>query len=423
MAKNSTIYQKRGNLNFKERKLISEINSAIEKNPDLASTIAPAIDFEELKQLHQKTVSDVVDFEEIVPEPVQKTAPIIDPLNRDEPNVRDYVMDDKFDPFADFQKSSKSNFSEPTNYSQAFDLPDEDEMRGGGQKREPNQRNQSQRPSQRSQPISSGDDSGKDKRRSKRFAKSVINTVCNLFEVGFVWYATKDINENKLAEYEVTGEIDVNALLSLPDGMEVTIKEFFLSQLGDIQVASKISKEKRDDLTESLTELFIEKNIQPSPNWEFALELGSVLAEQGIKLYMIANQNKQILDQLRERNAILKMEQEPQAPPPQDYSFEKEAPSVKVATERVARERYRTPSRSFEPKNYKHRSETPEYRSNLQKARAQQEANRDDKLKQRLFDNDPNPDTIARASDSVLMDMDEDIENELSLLESIETKE
>jgi hypothetical protein len=397
MAKNSTIYQKRGNLNFKERKLISEINSAVEKNPELSSSFSPAIDFDELKQLHQRVVADVVEFEEIAPvssEPEVKKAPIIDPLNRDEPNVRDYVMDDKFDPFADFQKSSKSNFSEPTNYAQAFDLPDEEEMRGGGQKREPNQRNQNPRPSQRSQPISSGDDTGKDKRRSKRFAKSVTNTVCNLFEVGFVWYATKDINENKLAEYEITGEIDVNALLDMPDGTEATVKEFFLSQLGDIQQASKISKERRDDLTESLTELFIEKNIQPSPTWEFAFDVFSVLAEQSVKLYIISNQNKQILDQLRERNAMSRMEQGEQipTPPPADYSTVEPTPEPTPQ-----RENFRSPRRAKK----QHISETLAYRNDLKKARAEQNTKQD----------------------SVLMDMDNEIENELSLLEEIETKE
>lgn len=327
MAKNSSIYQKRGNLNFKERKMISDINEALTKNPELEQTLAPASNFDELKELHTKFMAEAVEFEEVpkmteTPETNSRKAPIIDPLNRDEPNVRDYVMDDKFDPFADFQKGNQSNFSEPTNFGQAFDLPDEDEMqnsrqnKGGSsnQQRQNNQKSNNQRP----QPVFS-EDSVKDKRRSKRFAKSIINTTCNLLEVGFVWYATKDINENKLAEYELTNEIDVNALLSLPDGSEVTIKEFFLSQLGDIQEASKITQEERDDLTDALTEIFIEKNIQPSPAYEFGMTALSVLAKKGIQLYMISNQNNQILNQLREKNALMREQnqQQYQQPTPQ----------------------------------------------------------------------------------------------------------
>lgn len=331
MAKNSSIYRKRGNLNFKERKLISEISEALDKNPELEANITPASNYEELKELHIQYASQSVDFEEVkitpeATEPTSQKAPLIDPLNRDEPNVRDYVMDDKFDPFADFQKGNQSNFSEPTNFGQAFDLPDEEEMAGNRQSRggsNSQQRQGGQRPAQRPQPAFS-EDSAKDKRRSKRFAKSIINTTCNLLEVGFVWYATKDINESKLAEYELTQEIDVNALLSLPDGSEVTIKEFFLNQLGDIQEASKISQEERDDLVDSLTEIFIEKNIQPSPAYEFGMNALSVLAKQGIKLYMIANQNNQILNQLRERNALMREQNQPNfqqpAQPQQEFT-------------------------------------------------------------------------------------------------------
>jgi len=330
MAKNSSIYQKRGNLNFKERKMISEINSALEQNPTLEKDLIPASSFDELKELHTKMLATEVAFEDIEtktePTPTgeattEKQAPFIDPLNRDEPNVRDYVMDDKFDPFADFQSANKSNFQEPTNFGQAFDLPDEEELRGNSQnKGGASQQRPTQRGQQRPQPINSGEDTGKDKRRSKRFAKSVVNTVCDLMEVGFIWFATKDISEQKLAEYEISNEIDVNALLTLPDGTDATVKEFFLSQLGQIEQASKISQDDREDLIESLTELFIEKNIQPSPAYEFGLNALTVVAKQGIQLYMIVSQNNQIINQLRERNALMREQpQQYQTPPPQQY--------------------------------------------------------------------------------------------------------
>jgi len=307
MAKNNIIYQKRGNLNFKERKMISDINAVLAKKPELEQTLIPASNFDELKDLHTKFIADDVDFVDIKPNPrTSQKAPVIDPLNRDEPAVRDYVMDDKFDPFADFQKESQSTYKEPTNFAQAFDLPDEDELKNNPQPIGNTQQRPNKTETQRPQLVSSGEDTGKDKRRSKRFAKSIVTTVCNLLEVGFVWYATKDINENKLAEYEMSGEIDVYALLAMPDGSEATIKEFFLSQLGDIAEASKITQEKRDDLSDSLTELFIDKNIHPTPAFEFGMNLVSVLAEQSIKLYMISNQNTLIINQLREKNALLR---------------------------------------------------------------------------------------------------------------------
>jgi hypothetical protein len=413
MAKNSSIYQKRGNLNFKERKLISDINSAMEKNPELEQGLTPANSFDELKELHTRFLADEVAFEEVpntnagASEPVTKQAPLIDPLNRDEPNVRDYVMDDKFDPFADFQKGNTSTYQEPTNYGQAFDLPDEDEMRGGSQqKSNSNQRPQKSNSNQRPQPINSGDDSGKDKRRSKRFAKSIVNTTCSLLEVGFVWYATKDINEQKLAEYELTSEINVNAILSMPDGSEATVKEFFISQFGQIEQASKISQEERDDLIDSLTEVFIEKNIQPSPTYELGINALSIIAKQGIKLYVISSQNSQIINQLREQNALQRESNMPRNEPiPKSYATPE-------------------PSDNYPPQNPNSKDYvSPEYIANLELARADKEARKDERLSRKLFDSEPNEDTIRKASESVLLDTDSLIDNELSLLDEIPTKE
>ena len=307
---NKNIYQKRGNLNYKERKLIDSIKEKLTSNPEMESTFTPAQDFEELQSLHNKLTAPEVEFEEvddsIIPEPEEKTSkPFIDPLNREEPNVRDYVMEDKFDPFADFSQSKKSEYSEPQNYSQAFDIPDPDDFKNENVNTGSKQQNQrSERVQSRPQSNSgSSDDSPKDRRKSKRFAGTVVNTICNLFEVGFVWYATKDINEQKLAEYEMSGEMDLSVLVELPDGSEATIKQFFLNQLDAITVASKIDKEKREDLIDALTELFIEKNIQPSASYDVALSGISLLAEQTIKLFMITSTNNSILAQLRERNA------------------------------------------------------------------------------------------------------------------------
>jgi hypothetical protein len=388
MAKNSTIYQKRGNLNFKERKMISEINAVLEKSPELEQSIVPASNFDELKELHTKYIAEVVEFEEVAPSSsteTPKSAPIIDPLNRDEPNVREYVMDDKFDPFADFTQSKNSNYQEPTNYGQAFDLPDEEDMSNPRQNRDRNSQKSNSKQNQRPQPIMSGEDTGKDKRRSKRFAKSIINTTCNLIEVGFVWFATKDINESKLVEYELTNEIDVNSLLEMPNGAEITVREFFLSQLGQIESASKITQEEREDLTDGLTEIFIEKNIQPSPAYEFGMTALSVVAKKGIQLYMISTQNNQIINQLREKNALLRGEQpiyrEPEAPTP---PFQSESVAETVISKRPA---------SNKP------SSSPEYLEQLK---------------------------MARESENNLStedDIDMQMENELSLLEQIETKE
>ena len=147
MNKNSVFYLKKGNLNYKERTMLDALKKATNDNPELLSEITPANDFNELKILHDKlTIQDV---EPVMIEPNMKeestpeSNPFIDPLNREEPNVRDYVMDDKFDPFADFQKSNKSAFGEPQTYDQAFEYPTDEELR---QTNQSNQQSKTNRP-------------------------------------------------------------------------------------------------------------------------------------------------------------------------------------------------------------------------------------------------------------------------------------
>ena len=319
-------YKKRGNLNWKERKLLGDIEEAIEKNPGIGN-IEPATTFDELEKLHVRVASSDAVIDDSKPdtdtlpkdagEKTPRSNPFIDPLNREEPNVRDYVLEDQFDPFADHAGTTKhsSTFVEPTDYDSAFGIPDEEQLRKDAKQpqQRPGQAQQRPQPQNNSQPSQ---DSGRDTRKSKRFAKTIVNTICNLLEVGFVWYATKDITEQKLTEYEMSGEMDLSVLVELPDGTEATVKQFFLNQLGDIQEASKIEKEKRDNLVDSLTELFIEKNIQPSSSVNVAIDGITVVAEQFMKIFMIVSQNNSILNQLRERNAGTQEQGIPTPPPP-----------------------------------------------------------------------------------------------------------
>jgi hypothetical protein len=325
MNKNSDFYQKKGNLNYKERTMLESIKKKVQSNPELSQDITPASNFDELKRLYEEITSDVVEeIKEEIPTEIKNETmekPFIDPLNREEPNVRDYVMDDKFDPFADFQKSNKSAFGEPQSYDQAFEFPTDEELRNtnANSNAQQNQKTQQRPTNSNSGQQGQSGDAQKDKRKAKRFAKTIVDLVCGLMEVGFVWYATKDINPNKLTEYELNGEMDLSALVELPDGTEATIKQYFISQLGEIEVASKIAPERREQLTDDLTEVFIENNIQPSANLNMAISGLTLVAEQGIKISQIVSTNNQLLNQLRER----KMEETPyqyaETPDPVSY--------------------------------------------------------------------------------------------------------
>ena len=419
-------YRKKGNYNYKERTMLSEIAQRLTEKPELESSVTPASSFDELKSLHQTIMSDVAEIledtittpsaSETIPpveEPKEVKSPFIDPLNREEPNVRDYVMEDQFDPFADFNRQTKhkSEFREPTNFDDAFNVPDEEEMRNAGKEqiRGGQQKQQQSRPQPQRQSNDGGSDwggsSGVNKRKSKRFATSIVNVTCRLLEVGFVWYATKDINEQKLAEYEMTGEIDLSLIVELPSGQEATIKDFFLNQLGDIQEASKINPESKAELIEALTELFVEKNIQPSATYDVLLSGVSIVAEQGIKLMMIVQQNNAILNQLRDRGRT------------QDVPYQEPEPTPPPRSQpQPQRQGYTNP----EPTPF-----DPDWESK-EIMKAERDYRQSQKMADQYFGAEPNEQIIAQADQNILdddIDLDDEIENDLSLLDGIETKE
>lgn len=407
-------YKKRGNLNYKERSMLEEISARIIANPELAKDITPANNFDELKSLHMDLTTSVAEVieetktdEEVIAPKTESKKPFLDPMNREEPNVRDYVMEDKFDPFADFNKAQrgKSEYIEPQNFNEAFDLPDSDEMSGNKQSSSSSS-SKSNKPSPRPVSDDVSASSGSSRRKAKRFAASIVNATCDLFEVGFQWYATKDINENKLAEYEMSGEMDLSLLVDLPSGHEVTIKEFFLNQLDEIEQASKIPPHKREGLIESCTELFVEKNIQPSASYSVLIDGVTILAEQGIKLMMITSQNTAILNQLRERGGTA-----PQSSP-RTY-----APRSTNDIRQQQSEFEREQKEFQEQKREFARQQQKQYESELKSERSR--ANQ-------YFEVEPSESIIERASRDILlsdMSLEEEIANDLSLLDEFQTKE
>ncbi len=60
MNKNSDFYQKKGNLNYKERTMLESIKKKVQSNPELIENITPASNLDELKRLHAEITSDIV---------------------------------------------------------------------------------------------------------------------------------------------------------------------------------------------------------------------------------------------------------------------------------------------------------------------------------------------------------------------------
>lgn len=336
-----TVYTKTRRKNYKEKRyveLLEEIISKkIEENPELADSFRPAESFEELEKMYNLyTSEDAViekeninknknnmanevdetedDFEQQKPnrpkggdeDSIDKE--FVDPFNREEPIVRDYVLDggDLADPnTVDF--SGQSSFDEPTSFDEAFVLPDENTPPpssggggfGGGSQRPPREEREEPREQARINPDFDDMSSGKKRKSTKKFAKYIVETVCMLQEKGFVWYATKDITEAKLVEYELKQQMDLSLLLNMPDGQEVTVKQFFQNQCIIAEQAAVIDEESKADLSEALAEVLLEKGIAPTPTQELMLIAGKVLLGQAITLFTLKASSDSVLTQLR----------------------------------------------------------------------------------------------------------------------------
>lgn len=333
------IYNKLGKQNWKEKRFVEGITEKLmeqsQTDPSVLRNITPVNSIEELEAWHKRLTAEAVEFEELpkteTPEPSNnntmsdndKKPKSPDPFNRQEPNVRDYVLKDTFAPDNDTSSKIKSQYAEPLSFDDAFHIPSDEEIAqaqaqannrpsGGG----------SQAPRQNSGGGGEDVDPARARRRSKRFAKQIVEMTCMALEIGFVWYCSKDINESKLAEYELTGELDLSAVLDMPEGDQITVKEFFMQQLGGIVEDSKIDREDREELTDALTEVFIEKNIAPKPEWELALVAITVVGKQSLKAIARSKQINGLIEQLKIQNSFNRQQQAPQ----QQY-YEQPAPA------------------------------------------------------------------------------------------------
>lgn len=361
------IYLKKGNLNYKERKMVDKIRAVMNEkmlnDPSIENRFQPATNFDELKKLHETYCVEDVAFEEIgtsndsgnagsqaggneeeeeyeeeeeededegsdnpndkksddnsnsskIQEDPEfqenKTArKMTDPLNREEPKVRGYVLDTDQSSQRETLKTGpeRTVFEEPVSFNEAFTIPtDDDENSGDGKQKQLTQgsdKGKSSSSSETRQNINPNFDEmsgAKKKKSTKKFAKYIVETVCMLSEKGFVWYANKDINEAKLVEYEVKDEIDLQLLVTLEDGQEATVKAFFQQQCFKAEQLSKIDQEEKEDLIDALAEVLLEKGVAPTPSQELMMVGLKIFGGQVLNLIALKSQTNSLLDQLR----------------------------------------------------------------------------------------------------------------------------
>lgn len=342
------VYNKRGKKNYKEVRLVNELKAELEKRAKDDHTIVhnfkPADSFEELKKLHTEYLSTDAKYEEVEEksnlddmakkqnidieiDDMSDDSSFVDPFNRQEPTTYDYTNEGGFSKESTPKNTGQVDFAEPTSFDEAFELPvegeDDEPVENDGQQKQKDQKQQKE-PKQKyvkEDPWNSSFDdmsSGNQKKSTKKFAKYIVEAVCALAEKGFVWYANKDINDAKLAEYELSNEMDLSILVTLENGQEATVKRFFQNQCIAAEQLSKFDDEEKKDMSEALSAVLLEKGVAPTPTQELLIVVGGVLVKKGAMLLSLKAQTNSLLDQLRAMNTN-KAPQYSQSPEPQQY--------------------------------------------------------------------------------------------------------
>lgn len=228
-----------------------------------------------------------------------------DPFTSANPKVRDYVLKDSMSPDGNKHEiGSTKTLDEPTSHGDAFAFPDDYE---DGKKTNSNNKGPSNsEPKEKQAPVNPAFDEmshQKKSKQTKRFAKHIVEAVAMGLEFGYVWWTTKDINEAALAGYELNNEMDLTLLLSLNEGQEITVREFFVQKCAEAKEAGKISVEDKEDLADALADVMMEKGIAPTPMQTLIMVSLKIVGGQVMKAVMSKGETSSVLMQLRTMNA------------------------------------------------------------------------------------------------------------------------
>lgn len=214
----------------------------------------------------------------------------VDELNNAEPVINSYVMDEGFASSDKPKYEQKKIFEEPTSHDEAFLFPEDIEV---GKEKEAKDKAKKEpaykKPKVEAKPPLNPDfdemSNAKKKKQTRLFAKFIVEGVCKLAEKGFIWFATKDTNEAKLMEYEISNEIDLGLLLTLEEGQQITIKKWFEGMNLSAEQIAVIGQEDKDDLSDALAEVLMEKGFAPTPMQQLIIVSVKIfLVDKGLQL-------------------------------------------------------------------------------------------------------------------------------------------
>jgi hypothetical protein len=324
------IYNKKGNHNFKERKLEKALKEFFEKNPDKYQSYQIPTTFDQLKAYHDEfctedatIVSETKETHDSFKKGMEETVETNysnkdrevedlfsreDPMNREEPIIRDYVKDDGFEKTDEKEPEKKSSYEEPKNFKDSFEIPNDNIEEGDKKQSGPiNQRPYEKTSSSSSSYSSASSDEAKVNRKSKRrFSRYTVDALCALSGRVLVWYATKDVTEQKLTEYIEQDQIAADSLeliVYLDAHTEGTVKQFFQMNIARARELAEYTKDEREDLAYALEAILDYKKIEINPVIEGMTIFLGMHINRALASIELNVQNKSILNQIRDHYA------------------------------------------------------------------------------------------------------------------------
>lgn len=323
---------KRGALSIREKKLSSELQKVvdrlIEKDPSIEDRFNPATNYDELRRLHNEYCTEETMFTDVEDEDedsdvmndteedafeTKKSKTSVDedgympdgydPLNAEAPIERDYVLEEGLK--EEYKAPSRSVFNEPTSFEDSFEIPAsrDDSDKNKNEKDKSTSNSSSTKPKSK-EPLNPVNPSFVDMEKSdrskstKQLAKYIVDITCGLCEFGFVWYATKDITDEKLIEYETKTGLDLNLMITLETNQQAPIIDWFRSIRVDAAKLSKFDKEERAEMAGALYPVLMEKGVALSPTQNALMVVAGMLVQKGAAIYGLSSQVKGVLNQL-----------------------------------------------------------------------------------------------------------------------------
>ena len=313
------IYAKPGIASYKEKKLKKALEDFFTENPDKYAGYEAPTDFETLKMVHDKYIVEEGEIisettnepksesthqqfrDSMVPEP--ELFPQEDPMNRDSPKIRDYVLDDGFSDTTK-KEEPKSNYDEPTSFKDSFSLPDDNIQADSNKGKTSSTQNPFNSPPPPKKEAGPADPDAKIKKKSrKKFTKHAVNAVCALAGKGIIWFATKDITDAALAKAISNDEISqqsLDLLVFLDNGTQGAVKTFFQQAISNAQDLGNFTQDEKDDLIEALDDFLDYKKIEINPGIELMAVFMGLMLDKAIKALVLKAQSGSILQQLKD---------------------------------------------------------------------------------------------------------------------------